>query len=61
MKKNKITIGHVFKTIIWPRRKIVLVGLVLIIISRLAGLVLPGATKGGWQTRPGLPQSPLAS
>lgn len=43
--KSKITIGHVFKTIIWPRRKIVLVGLVLIVISRLAGLVLPGATK----------------
>lgn len=46
MKKNrKITIGHVFKTIIWPRRKIVLGGLILIVISRLAGLVLPGATK----------------
>jgi subfamily B ATP-binding cassette protein MsbA len=44
-KKPRITIGHVFKTIIWPRRKIVMVGLVLIIISRLAGLVLPGATK----------------
>ena len=43
--KPKITIRHVFKTIIWPRRKIVLVGLVLIVISRLAGLVLPGATK----------------
>jgi ABC-type multidrug transport system fused ATPase/permease subunit len=43
--KPKITIGHVFKTIIWPRRKIVFVGLVLIVISRLAGLVLPGATK----------------
>jgi ABC-type multidrug transport system fused ATPase/permease subunit len=43
--KSKITIRHVFKTIIWPRRKYVLVGLVLIIISRLAGLVLPGATK----------------
>lgn len=37
--------AHVFKTIIWPRRKIISVGLVLIIISRLAGLVLPGATK----------------
>lgn len=44
-KKRKITIGHVFKTIIWPRRKIVLGGLILIVISRLAGLVLPGATK----------------
>jgi ABC-type multidrug transport system fused ATPase/permease subunit len=43
--KSRITIGHVFKTIIWPRRKIVFVGLVLIVISRLAGLVLPGATK----------------
>src|SRR5688572_2904950 len=45
MKKNKVTIGHVFRTIIWPRRKIILVGLVLIIISRLAGLVLPFASK----------------
>lgn len=44
-KKSRITIAHVFKTIIWPRRKIVFTGLVLIIISRLAGLVLPGATK----------------
>lgn len=43
--KNKITIGQVFKTIIWPRRKLVLIGLILIIISRLAGLVIPLATK----------------
>jgi len=43
--KSKITIGHVFKTIVWPRRNIVFFGLILIIISRLAGLVLPGATK----------------
>jgi len=47
MKKNKpkITIGKAFKDFIWPRRYIVLVGLLLIIISRLAGLVLPGASK----------------
>lgn len=45
MKKSRVTIGHVFKTIVWPRRNIILVGLVLIIISRLSGLVLPGATK----------------
>jgi ABC-type bacteriocin/lantibiotic exporter with double-glycine peptidase domain len=45
MKKSRVTIGHVFKTIVWPRRKIIIVGLILIIISRLAGLVLPGATK----------------
>lgn len=37
--------GHVFKTIIWPRRKHLFLGLFLIIISRLAGLVLPGASK----------------
>ena len=43
--KSKVTIGHVFKTIILPRKNILLVGLVLIIISRLASLVLPGASK----------------
>ena len=37
--------GHVFKTIIWPRKNHIFKGLVLIIISRLAGLVLPGASK----------------
>jgi ABC-type multidrug transport system fused ATPase/permease subunit len=45
MTKRKVTIGHVFKTIIWPRKNIVLLGLFLIVISRLAGLVLPGASK----------------
>ncbi len=45
MSKSKVTIGHVFKTIVWPRRNILAVGLVLIIISRLASLVLPGASK----------------
>jgi len=45
MSKAKVTIGQVFKTIVWPRRNILLVGLFLIIISRLAGLVLPGATQ----------------
>ena len=45
MKKNKVSIVDAFKTIIWPRRKMVLIGLVLIIISRLASLVLPGASK----------------
>jgi ABC-type multidrug transport system fused ATPase/permease subunit len=44
-KKSKITIGHVFKTIVWPRRRIIAIGLVLIVISRLASLVLPGASK----------------
>jgi ABC-type multidrug transport system fused ATPase/permease subunit len=45
MPKSKVTIGHVFKTIIWPRKKLLFVGLILIIISRAAGLVPPWATK----------------
>ena len=45
MSKSKVTIGHVFKTIMWPRRGLLLIGLLLIIISRLASLVLPVASK----------------
>ena len=37
--------GQVFRTIIWPRRKLVLLGLFFIVISRLAGLVTPKATQ----------------
>src|SRR5688572_31797121 len=43
--KPRVTIAHVFKTIVWPRRNIIFIGLVLIVISRLSGLVLPVATK----------------
>ncbi len=39
------TVRYAFKSIIWPRRNLVLLGLVLIIINRLSGLVLPGASK----------------
>jgi len=39
------SVRHAFHTIIWPRRKLVLLGLALIGINRLAGLVLPGSTK----------------
>lgn len=45
MSKSKVTLAQAFKAFIWPRRKIVAVGLVLIVISRLASLVLPGASK----------------
>lgn len=44
-KENRVTMAHVFKTIIWPRRRHLFTGLFLIIISRLSGLVLPGASK----------------
>ena len=44
-KKKNVTFGWAFKRIIWPRRKTIGIGLVLIVISRLASLVLPGASK----------------
>lgn len=44
-RKNRTNIRKVFKTIIWPRRGLLLIGFVLIIINRLSGLVLPGASK----------------
>jgi subfamily B ATP-binding cassette protein MsbA len=40
-KKSKVSIGKAFKTIIWPKRGLVLIGLVLIVLSRLASLVAP--------------------
>ena len=45
MAKSKVTLLQVFKTIIWPRKNILFVGLILIVVSRLSGLVLPGASK----------------
>ncbi len=45
MSKNKVTILQAFKEFIWPRKGIVLIGLVLIVISRLASLVLPLKSK----------------
>ena len=40
-----MTLAKAFRQFIWPRRKNVLIGLLLIVISRAASLVLPGATK----------------
>jgi ABC-type multidrug transport system fused ATPase/permease subunit len=45
MKKSRVTIGYVFKTIIWPRRKLLAIGLILILIRSAAGLVPPWITK----------------
>jgi subfamily B ATP-binding cassette protein MsbA len=51
MKKKKsskpslTTVRYAFRTIVWPRRRLVLLGLVLIVLNRLAGLVLPGSSK----------------
>ncbi len=45
MANSKVTLSHVFKTIIWPRRIPILIGLFLIILSRISSLVLPGASQ----------------
>ena len=45
MKKNKVTVIQAFKEFIWPRKGIILVGLILIVVSRLASLVLPLKSK----------------
>ena len=44
-KPTLATFRMAFTSIIWPRRRLLLVGLLLIIINRLCGLVLPGSTK----------------
>ena len=43
--KPKVSILKAFKTIIWPKRKLVFIGLVLIVLSRLSSLVLPWKSK----------------
>jgi ABC-type multidrug transport system fused ATPase/permease subunit len=43
--KSKVTLATAFKTIIWPRRNLVFIGLILIVLSRLASLVLPWKSK----------------
>ena len=43
--KNKVTMAQAFKTIIWPRRKLVFVGLILIVVRSLSGLILPWQSK----------------
>ncbi len=43
--KKTVTFRWALKNIIWPRRKTIFVGLLLIVVTRPAGLVLPAATK----------------
>ena len=45
MEKKKVTVMQAFKEFIWPRKGIVFLGLILIVISRLASLVLPLKSK----------------
>ncbi len=45
MSHKKVSILTAFKTIIWPRRNIVFIGLLLIVVSRAASFVTPVASK----------------
>ena len=45
MKKRKTTVIKAFKEFIWPRKRIIAIGLILIVISRLSSLVLPLKSK----------------
>ena len=42
---SRTSIRHALTTIVWPRRWLLLLGLLLIAVNRLSGLVLPGASK----------------
>ncbi len=48
VKKKKIKLASMkraFRELVWPRRGLLSLGLVLILINRLAGLVMPGMSK----------------
>ena len=45
MSEKKVNILTAFKTIIWPRRKLVFIGLLLIVISKAASFVAPLSLK----------------
>ena len=44
-RKPKVTLKQAFKTIIWPRRNLVFLGLLLIVIRSLSGFILPLQSK----------------
>ncbi len=44
-KKKNVSFKWAFKEYIWPRRKMLSLGLVLILIRSAAGLIMPGATQ----------------
>ena len=43
-KLSTSSLKHAFREIIWPRRKLVLIGLLLILVNRAAGIVVPAST-----------------
>lgn len=45
MQKEKVSLSWAFKKYIWPRKKIIAIGLLLILLKTSAGMVLPYASK----------------
>ena len=45
MTKHKVSFAWAFKEFIWPRKKIIFIGLILIIIKSLSGFILPMEIK----------------
>lgn len=45
MSKSNVSYKWAFKEFIWPRKKIIFLGIILIILKSLSGLVLPYASK----------------
>lgn len=45
MSKTKVSYAWAFKEFIWPRKKVIFIGIILILIRTLAGLILPMETK----------------
>ena len=45
MNKTKVSYKWAFNEFIWPRKKIIAIGLILILLKSLSGLVLPMASK----------------
>ena len=45
MSKKKVSFGWAFREYIWPRKKIVFIGIILIVFRSLAGMVLPYSSK----------------
>lgn len=41
----KASFRKIFKTLIWPRKRLLFLGLFLIVVNRMAGLILPGSSK----------------
>ena len=44
-KESQTSIAYALKNIVWPRRKMLAIGLGMVVINRAAGLVLPGSNK----------------